>query len=204
MLICQVEWRLNILIKGRKPLIVACREPFSGGVLLDWYEKMLEIDGKTFSLNHLSPFSLDVDLPQQGNTPSLSFVLQVKFSTHCVSEDWVNYPSVLFPDEGGKQRYFSFARYQLSLRLPEILRSLQDRQCYFASQRNYLTVEITEQNEERKQYHIYFSVKKTSDGVEVLVESAYVPKNPERQTKKIKGKVILSNIYQGKRIARFR
>lgn len=169
---------------------------------MDWYEKDLEIDGKTYSLNHLSPFFLEVELPQQGNNPALSFTLKIRFSTHCVSEDVVNHQTVSFPDEGGKIRSFSFVRHKLSLLLPSVLRELPSRQCYFASQRNYLTVEITEDDGESKKYHIYFSVKKTIEGVSVLVESAYVPKNPERQTKKIKGKVILSNTYQGKKIAR--
>lgn len=171
---------------------------------MNWYGKKLEIDGKTYNLNHLSPFSLNVNLPPKGNKQAISFTLKIRFSTHCVSEDWVEHPTVSFLDEGGKDRFFSFARYNLSLRLPSLLRGLPERQCYFASSRNFLTVEITEDGGESKNYHIYFSVKKIREGVSVLVESAYVPNNPERQSKKIKGKVILSNTYNGKKIARSR
>ncbi|MGB3221462.1 MAG: hypothetical protein WBB23_01540 [Desulforhopalus sp.] len=171
---------------------------------MDWYEKKLEIDGKTYDLNHLSPFSLNVDLPPQRDKQAISFTLKIRFSTHCVSEDRVDHPTVSFPDEGGKNRFFSFARYDLSLRLPLLLGELPERQCYFASSRNFLTVEITEGDGESKNYHIYFSVKKISEGVSVLVESAYVPNNPERRSKKIRGKVILSNTYHGKRITRSR
>ena len=167
-----------------------------------WYEKKLEFAGEKYDLSHLSPFSLNVSFPPQGNKPATSFTLKIKFSTHCVSEDWVTHPSVSFPDEGGRDRFFSFTRYNLSLRLPSILRELPGRQCYFASSRNFLTVEITDGDGESKNYHIYFSVKKINEGVSVLVESAYIPNNPERQSKKIKGKVILSNSYHGKRIAR--
>lgn len=143
-----------------------------------------------------------VDLPSQGKNPALSFVLDVRFSTHCVSEDRVDHPTVLFPDEGGKDRFFSIARYKLSLQLPSILLELPDRQCYFASSRNFLTIEFTEESGEKKRYHIYFSTRKTTNGVLVQVESAYIPNNPERQSKKIKGKVILSNAYREKKTTR--
>lgn len=171
---------------------------------MDWYGKILEIDGKTYDLSHLAPFSLNVNFPAQGNKPAIYFTLIIRFSTHCVSEDWVDHPSVSFPDEGGKDRFFSFARYNLSLLLPSLLKELPERQCYFASSRNFLTVEIREGDGESKNYHIYFSVKKIREGVSVLVESAYVPNNPERQSKKIKGKVILSNTYHRKKITRSR
>ena len=168
---------------------------------MNWYNQTIILDDKKYSLIHLSPFSFQVDLEKEKSSHAISFNLIIKFSSHCVSEEIVKHDSVLFPDEGGKNRYFSIERYQLSLSLPEILKNISERQCYCATRRNYLTVEILDANNNQKRYHIYFSVKKTSGGVELLVESAYIPNNPERQTKKIKGKVILANIHRGKKIA---
>ncbi len=170
---------------------------------MEWYNRNLELDGDTYSFIHLAPFKFNVAIPAEGKNAGLSFVLEVKFSTHCVSAETVNHPSKLFLDEGAKERYFCLQRYKLSHELPEIIKSLQNRSCHHAKNRNYVTVEILDPGGKKKNYHVFFSVRRQPHSVLVFVESGYIPSSYERpKGGKIGGKVLLSNTYRRKRIAR--
>lgn len=170
---------------------------------MKWYEREVVIDGNSYPLDHLQPFNLKIDIPESKNSGALSFSLLVRFSTHCVTEKSVKGNTVQFDDEGGSPRFFSQERYNLSRLLPGIMGDLLDRQCYHTSHgRNYFIIEYTDQAEEKRDYHIYFIVKKIKEGVSVFVESAYLSNNPQKQKKKIKGKVILANTFKNKKIAR--
>ena len=74
---------------------------------MNWYDKTITLDEKSYPLKHLEPFSFTVDLKQEKQSPAVIFVLIIKFSSHCVSEETVEHDSILFPDEGGKDRFFS-------------------------------------------------------------------------------------------------
>jgi hypothetical protein len=165
-----------------------------------WYNRNLELDGETYSFNHLAPFKSNITIPAEGKNAELNFVLEVKFSTHCVSAETVDHPSTLFLDEGGRERYFCLDRYKLSHGLPEIIRSLQGRSCHHAKNRNYVTVEILDPGGQKKNYHVFFSVRRQANSVLVFVESGYIPSNYERpKGGKIRGKVLLSNTYKRKK-----
>lgn len=170
---------------------------------MEWYNRKLELDGEKYSFTHLAPFKSNVTIPSDGKNAELSFILEVKFSTHCVSAETVDHPSKLFLDEGGKERFFCLQRYKLSHALPEIIRSLQNRSCHHAKNRNYVTVEILDPSGEKKNYHVFFSVRRQPSSVLVFVESGYIPNSYEKpKGGKIRGKVLLSNTYRGKKIAR--
>jgi hypothetical protein len=172
---------------------------------VEWYNRNLELDGETYSFTHLAPFTINIDIPSEGKNAALNFTLEVKFSTHCVSATTVPHPSKLFLDEGRKERFFCLQRYDLSHALPKIIKDLQNRSCHHARNRNYVTVEISGPGGEKTNYHVFFSVRRQPSSVLVFVESAYIPSSSEKpKGGKIRGKVLLSNTYRRKKIARTR
>lgn len=172
---------------------------------MEWYNRNLELDGETYRFTHLAPFKINVVIPSEGKNAALYFTLEVKFSTHCVSAKTVIHPSKLLLDEGRKERYFCLQRYHLSHALPEIIKNLQNRSCHYARNRNYVTVEISDPGGKKTNYHVFFSVRRQHSSVLVFVESAYIPSSSEKpKGGKIRGKVLLSNTYRRKKIARTR
>lgn len=171
-----------------------------------WYERVLNYEGELCPLTHLRTFSINVTIQKTNKTIELNFQMLVKFSTHCVSvkKERARGELLPFPDEGNQERYFSKERYNLSLNLPEILSALVEKQCYHTKyNRNFCTIEGLDSKGERVEYSVFFLLRKCTQGVEVFVESAYVveyPSNKPRQ--KIKGFVLLGNIYRNKKIPR--
>ena len=170
---------------------------------MKWYDEEVIIGGINYHLNHLQPFDFTIDIPKTPNSAALSFRVFVRFSTHCVTEKTTEGQTEQFNDEGGMVRYFSKERHTFSLLLPDIINGLLEKQCYHTSHgRNYFTIEHIDHESKVRHYHVYFTAKKTSEGVSVFVESAYVPVKPQKQKRKIKGKVILANTFKNKKIAR--
>ncbi|WP_282298403.1 hypothetical protein [Stenotrophomonas sp. PS02289] len=146
----------------------------------------IEIDGVQHSLEHLKPFCYVVHIEEQGKAET-PIQVTVEFSSHCVTKgprtgELIDFSQAGFAplviDQRRNWRKFLPARYTASTVLPEIMRTLSQRSCFFASERNYLTLEMNEVipgYPEGTQYEIYFNVKQRGNlSVHVYVESAYV------------------------------
>lgn len=153
-------------------------------------KKGFTIKGEWKDLSHLQEFSFNAEVDGQ------SVTLLVTFGDHCFTDEKENGP-ILF-----QNRYWSEARYQLSLQLPAIVRE--------GFIKSYATVFISRKSGE--QYHyvetydyaIFFDINKpvTADTLKIKVVSAYEldqwGKNtlPKGKVKRIRW--ILSQRLQGK------
>ncbi len=181
----------------------------------------IEVEGVRHSLEHLRPFVYVVHIEEPTNVVTAVHV-SVEFSSHCVSKgprkgqhfDFSALShSVLVIDERRVWRRFQAERHAASTVLPDIIRTLAKRPCLFASQTNFLTMELRELipgYSPGTQYEVYFNVKHQSHlEVLVFVESAYVRDEDSdndpfkfKKDDRIKGWRLLLNRGRGKPVRR--
>ena len=95
---------------------------------MQWKEFVYQ--GKTYDLSHLHPFEVWFERPAQDSKPPVKFRVEVHFSLHCFSRRLGDEPydkSLIYPGVS-EVRLFDLYRYELSRRLPDILRGLPNRQ----------------------------------------------------------------------------
>ncbi len=81
------------------------------------------INGQPFDLSHLNPRKLHIDID------NVSFEATISFGTHCFTDEKANTPLII--DKPNEQRYWSQARYEDSLLLPDIfVQLLNNRSTY--------------------------------------------------------------------------
>lgn len=131
--------------------------------------------GVRFSIDHLDPFRFTLEMAATEKYPAKSVDVRVGFSCHTFTRE----PTA---DDGGlplyhvrEGRVFCPVRHGLSLLLPDIVRSLPARSCYFARRDNYFVVETPALVQAGQEYRVFFDVRKigTPDAVLVYVQSAY-------------------------------
>ncbi|MQA42151.1 hypothetical protein [Rugamonas aquatica] len=139
-----------------------------------------DIDGQSYDLSHLHPFTFPLAMPAKGDLPALQFEIEVKFSLHCFTKEKVeDAQKGLDYGDGRETRTFDFDRYEKSKVLPEIIKTLEQRKCYLAKENNYMTVELADRNK-TVHYQIYFSMAKLAPGrLTLYVRSAYVKDSPQ-------------------------
>ncbi len=145
------------------------------------------IDGKIFDLAHLHPFCFSLHLAAQRNLPAVTFEIDVTFGLHCFTEETKPGDCIaLHYSDMRERRTFNFERYQFSLRLPEIIRTLATRRCYQGKYNNFMTFEIM-RNGILVHYQVYFQVTKSRNmpgRLTLFVQSAYpklVPQKIQRE-----------------------
>ncbi|APO93313.1 hypothetical protein [Xanthomonas vesicatoria] len=181
----------------------------------------IAIEGAQFSLTHLQPFNYQVAV-QAPNQAPVTVAVHVEFSSHCVSKGPPkNGPALVFRashddlviDQRRIWRCFHPARYEASVLLPDILRTLDQRPCLFTNGDNFLTLELQQLipgYPPGVQYEVYFNVTTRGGGVvRIYVESAYVrdedaDNDPYKFKKedRIKGWRLLLNRATGKPVRR--
>ncbi|WP_372364231.1 hypothetical protein ACCQ07_21390 (plasmid) [Xanthomonas sp. NCPPB 3583] len=147
---------------------------------------VIAIEGAQFSLAHLQPLNYQVVIQPPSKGP-VTVPVQVEFSSHCVSKGPPkNGPALIFNahhddlviDHRGIWRCFHSARYQASVLLPQIMKTLDQRPCLFTNGENFLTMELHQLvpgYPSGTQYEVYFNVTSRGGGaVRIYVESAYV------------------------------
>jgi hypothetical protein len=124
--------------------------------------------------------------------------LTVVYSVHCYStgKDVENTGHRIY--DGRTTRFFSLERYQLSLRLPEVIQLLAtEEKCFFTAHRNFFII----QTEDNKEFRVFFSIKKTGKSeLKVYIESAYFPETFTQKKGAIKGYLLLAKTLRGERI----
>lgn len=165
-------------------------------------------EGVEYDLSHLHPFDLSFTAPASDKRPERVYNLQITFSMHTFTrglkkDEYV--PDLLYRDNR-EVRAFDFVRYELSKKLPEIVRELGNRRCYHTNHGNFFTIELVDENGEAEEYEVYFKVSKASrkGWLNLYIESAYTRdtsyQTSQPKKRKIGFQVIAYNIMQGKEI----
>ena len=174
--------------------------------------------GQVFDLSHLVPFYCEYIHPASASSDEKIYRCIVEFSGHCFTkspnqrkgETLASYESELHYSLATETRIFCFERHRYSLQLPQIIKELANRKCFFTSADDkFLTIEV--QNEEGKtvDYEIYFSLKKSKEkqcDIHLFINSAYIrsddykPVNHPIRRKSISFFVLLHNTLTNKRI----
>lgn len=182
-------------------------------------------DGQEYDLSHLAPFSwtyVQAANAEKG-LPEKRYRCIIEFSGHCFTkspnkrkqETLADFPTeyhytLTTQKNRTETRLFCPERYRCSLLLPDILKELDKRKCFFTSADDkFLTVEIIDEMGNKLNYEIYFSLKKSTSAkhdVHIYINSAYVRDEHETQSsisqnrKAIKLFTLLHNTLTGKRI----
>lgn len=134
-------------------------------------------EGGSYLLTHLHPFRFSMELPASNVYAARAIEIRVAFSCH-------TFTRVPRGDDGdlqpylareGEVRMFCHERYPLSKSLPDIIRSLPTRKCYFAGRENYFVVENHPLLAAGQEYRVFFDVRHAgvADAVLLFVQSAY-------------------------------
>lgn len=162
--------------------------------------------GRSFPLSHLHPFRYEVDLAAQNGHPARVVTIHVGFGLHCFTKkvEPGDCPTERYSDDR-EHRTFDYVRYELSKKLGNLARTLEQRHCSFAKDENFLTVDVTEQDGSIVRYGVFFNLKRWQaqgrDAVLVVIQSAY-PLDPaiaEPGKGRIRFKALLGHTLRGTR-----
>ena len=116
--------------------------------LLHWRDHTPN-EEERYSLSHLHPFTQRIELAATDKHPARTVELQISFGLHTFTRSSKPHDKEYEIYRDNREiRTFCHERYQHSLRLPHIVRTLQRRRCEFArgvnGQTNYVTVETSD------------------------------------------------------------
>lgn len=117
------------------------------------WQPYIDESRRAYPLNHLHPFQYDVLLEGRPDKHETLVKVHVGFGMHCFTRkiEPGDASSSFYADDR-ESRTFCHKRYGLSKALPAIARTLIDRQCGFAKDENYVTVEIDGEGAETTRY----------------------------------------------------
>jgi hypothetical protein len=177
---------------------------------LAWTSHIYE--GKTYKFAHLEPHTETFVRPADGELPSESFTVDVRYTDHCFTRKpkpgEVYDPSLVYANGEKKIRLFCPRRNELSKLLPELIRSLpNNKPQHNGVNGNFFTRDLLDLQGNPVKYVIIFSVRKSGKGrMELLVETAYIEEPDYRSTplngRRVRFWIILNNTYKGLRIPR--
>lgn len=165
------------------------------------------LDGRPHDLSHLHPFGFEFVVPAKDAKPPQRYAINVLFSLHCFTRGRMKGETVdadrLYRDNR-EERVIDLRRYELSHRLPAIIREIGQRRCFHTGHANFFTVEMIDQDGARHDYSVFFAVTKAGKGgrLTLFVQSAYISDRiptPSRR-KPIKFMVIAHNTATGRPI----
>ena len=166
--------------------------------------------GQVCDLSHLHPLRYALVLDARPGLPARVVDVRVAFSAHTftrgclISED----PDYHYSSGPRDLRKFCPDRYELSKRLPDVVRQLDGRKCFFADRDNYLIVELPESLPPGFEYWVFFDVRgvEDPDAVLVFIQSAYVGDGTKlrrgRKGQKVGFRVLVNKALGGTRAKR--
>ncbi len=158
-------------------------------------------NGNRYSLHHLQPTRVFLAGHGRGGG---TIVIRISYHTHVYSiADQDDVTAHQFSDEGRKQRYFCPKRYQHSLALPEICKSMIERNypTWISQDRNTKNnMAVTDLNpKDGLRYVILYSLTPSYEpqiDVELIVKSAYEKYiNNIRKLKKLGVRQVIKKCY---------
>lgn len=168
-----------------------------------------KIGGRVYDLSHLHPFRMHCVIPSKDGRPEQRYEIEVIFGLHCFTRGFRKgepHLAELAYEDNREVRRFDSDRYELSKRLPEIVRGIHQRRCFRTGYGNFFTVELIGGNGEKVEYAVYFKVSRAGakGRLNLFVQSAYVqdaiPRARPRPRKPIRFSVIAFNVSAGKPI----
>ena len=168
------------------------------------------IEGITYELSHLHPFRYPLLLPERPNQPAREVEIRVAFSAHTFTAGCSisEVPDHHYSTGPRDLRKFCPTRYQLSKKLPDVARSLENRKCFFTDRNNYFVIELPEALPAGFEYWVFFDVRGVPDPDAVLlfIQSAYAgdaSKTPRgRKAEKVGFRVLVGKALDGCRAKR--
>jgi hypothetical protein len=167
-------------------------------------------DGTLYKLTHLNAFEVHYTQAAQDQKPERLYKVLVSFGHHCFTRapDEDEAKTLAYP-HGPKHeiRLFDLERYELSKRLPDIIKNLMRRSCFHTGRDDgtFFTIELVNENGDRIEYEVYFKVfRNQQNQLRLIVESAFRRDLSLLKSRPRKGSIgfaiILYNTQQGKRI----
>lgn len=169
------------------------------------------VAGELWRLEHLDPFTFPYEIVTAG--VHLTVFVDVVFSCHCYSRkpDPFALPP---PDEWvyrdhRETRILDATRYRHSrLYLPFLFKDLDARKILFASNENYMTLEMVDDQGRTGHYQVFFTVKRkegTRHRVELKVQSAYFVADLHRRARPesrrpVRFKLIVTAAYERRKL----
>jgi hypothetical protein len=163
-------------------------------------------DGKEVLIDHLAPMTIVCPCAPIGR----DLVIDVMFANHCYTEkfnsDVHELEQIILTEAGGRHRIFCPIRYELSLRLPELIKALPKCRVHQTAQlRNYVYVVPLEI--EDRPYEIYFMLQRAASDshadLRLTVESAYIDydgSNIRKRPNKIRFVILAHKILTNQQI----
>ena len=139
-----------------------------------------KLDDKVYDLSHLNDFSHVFVVPAKGDRPANNYTVDITFSHHCFTDGIprarASYDRRLLYRSHREDRLFSQDRYDLSFRLPDIIRSMMHRKCHHTGHGNFYTVQLTDADGTVKDYDIFFNVARSTKlgRLTLFVQSAFL------------------------------
>jgi len=134
------------------------------------------INGKTYDLQHLHPFSLELSISD--GPIEFACRIRVSFNSHCFTETLdkaVHTPDLHYQD-GSEWRAFCLARYEHTKLIRPAIEAAKDQRVYFSNDRNFMIVETVTELGVRCPYPIFFDLRKSNQQgykLAMFVVSAY-------------------------------
>ena len=160
--------------------------------------------GVRYPLAHLHPFLRMVEMPASDKHPARTVRMYVSFGLHTFTRatELRDGSCDLYRDNR-EVRTFCKSRYEKSIELPGMMRTIEFRRCEFAGsgreQMNYITVEFANGS----RYAAFFSLRRFArmgaDAVHLLVQSAYLlaPSQPTPGRGRIHFHALLGHTLRG-------
>ncbi len=173
---------------------------------MKWFP--FEYNNETYDLSHLHPFTLEIINDAKDGKDEQKYIFDVRFSLHCFTNACKESDDKkLQYSDNRETRSFCFTRYQLSLKLPEIVKVIHTKRCNHTGKGNFFIIESITEDGDLIEYEVYFDIKKSprnNDPMKLFIQSAYVrteeSKKYRHQAKKINFFVIAHNKKHGKPI----
>jgi hypothetical protein len=161
------------------------------------------LNGVVYDLTHLHPTT--VKYTQDQKDGAREYTVDVAFGLHCftrgAADGEIVDPKAQYAD-AKESRVFDKDRYELSKRLPDLVKALSTAKCYHTDRGNFFTVDIIREENKILQYEVYFTIFLSGTGTLVLrVQSAYVRDSKHRVNRKGKSVrffILLFNTQMGR------
>jgi hypothetical protein len=157
----------------------------------------ISVDGVSYDLAHLEPFEFQV-VPKGWTDPA---TVSVRFHDHCFTEtfDPARHTKPIQTKQASKHewRAFDADRYNRSLTLPQIVRSLATRRIASTRESNLVFIETGTGD----RYVVFFTLRGARRRAELFVVSAYVwtRRDPPATTGEMRFDVALAKVLRGEK-----
>lgn len=160
--------------------------------------------GRAYPLHHLHPFHRPLTLPEQGDKPALELMLYVSFGLHTFTRDIIasDADSDLYCDDR-ESRAFDADRYHHSTKLPDIIRTIEQRKLEFAVSQhgslNYVTLELDNGVKYAAFFNLRLLPKMGPNAIHLPVLSAYplTPGKPHPGRGRVRINTLIGHTLRG-------